>query len=80
MPQINFRLTEEEENILKNKAFDASMTKTDFCKKIILGYKVKSTISSKVKYDLINFWKCLQENNVNSDILDELQKIILRIK
>jgi hypothetical protein len=80
MPQINFRLTEEEKEILKDSANKSSMTITDFCKQLALGCKIKSTISAQVKDELIAFWRELQANDIDSILLDKLEKIILKIK
>jgi len=77
MPQINFRLTEEEKEELKEKAAKTSSSLSDFCKKLILGYEVVNITPYQTIDKLINLWSELEEKNIDKQSLAKLKNIIL---
>jgi hypothetical protein len=77
MPIINFRITEEEQKKLKEKAAKTNSTMTDMCKRLVLGYEVENITSVKTIQALIELWQEMSDKKISQDILDKLKKIIL---
>jgi len=77
MPTISFRVTEQENKIIEKEAGKTSSTKTDFCKKLILGYEVVNITPYQTINKLIDFWEELQKEDIKQEILDKLKAIIL---
>lgn len=77
MPTISFRVTEEENSQIEKEAAKTSATKTDYCKKLVLGNKVKNITAYQTIDKLIILWQELKNENVKQEILDKLKAIIL---
>jgi len=80
MPQINFRITEQEKESLQKNADKTSSTLTDYCKKLILGYEVENITPEQTIEQLIELWEDMQSKNIPQNILDKLKQIILNCK
>ena len=77
MPTISFRVSEEENKQIEKEAKKTSSTKTDYCKRLVLGNEVKNITAYQTIEKLINLWEELEQQNINKISLDKLKDIIL---
>jgi len=77
MPTISFRVSEEENASIEKEAKKTSSTKTDFCKRLVLGHEVNNITAYQTIDKLIALWQELQKENTKQEILDKLKAIIL---
>ena len=80
MPQINFRITEQEKESLQKSADKTSSTLSDYCKKLILGYEVENITQEHTISALIELWEQMQAKGIQQEIIDQLKQIILECK
>jgi hypothetical protein len=77
MPTISFRLSEEENLSIEKEAKKTSSTKTDYCKKLVLGHEVVNITPYQTIDKLIDLWEELDKQNLEKKYLDKLKAIIL---
>lgn len=80
MPTISFRVSEEENSLIKKEASKTSSTKTDYCKKLVLNHEVVNITTHQTINKLIDLWQEMEAKKVSADILDKLKIIILECK
>lgn len=79
MPTISFRVTEEENTSIEQQSKKTSSTKTDYCKRLVLGHEVKNITAYQTIDKLIALWQELQKENTKQELLDKLKAIILEM-